>query len=396
MSRPKRVLFFAEAVTLAHVARPIALAQRLDGSAYECTIACDMRYQRFLQDGPWTHAPLRSIESERFLRALAKGRPVYDLDTLRGYVRQDLELIERFEPDLVVGDFRLSLSVSARLARVPYVTISNAYWSPYYARPDFPMPVLPMTSVLPLRVAAAMFRLASPMAMRSHCAPLNHLRAENGLPSLGTNLRRIYTDADLTLYADAPELFELRNTPANHRLVSPLLWEPNLPQLAWWHELRGDRPIVYVTLGSSGPKRALARVLDALASLPLQVIASSAGETLEPTRWPNAFIAPYLPGLAAAARSAVVICNGGSLTAYQALMSGVPVLGIANNMDQFMNMQALEAAGVGRIFRGDRLDGEQLRAAVVAAINGQIIGARAQGLKLAECCASSLFSALNL
>ena len=177
MSGPKRVLFFAEAVTLAHVARPIALAQQLDRGAYECTIACDSRYERFLQGGAWRHVPLRSIDSERFLRSLAQGSPVYDIETLRGYVHQDLELIERFEPDFVVGDFRLSLSVSARLARVPYVTISNAYWSPYYVRPGFPLPVLPMTKLLPLAVAKTLFRIASPLAMPAHCAPLNRLRA---------------------------------------------------------------------------------------------------------------------------------------------------------------------------------------------------------------------------
>ena len=281
------------------------------------------------------------------------------------------------------------------------LTISNAYWSPYYVRPGFPLPVLPMTKLLPLAVAKTLFRIASPLAMPAHCAPLNRLRAENGLPSLGPNLRRVYTDADLTLYADAPELFELAAAPDNHRLIGAVTWEPASPPPAWWHELSRDSPIVYVSLGSSGPKAMLGRVLDALAPLPVQVIASSAGAPIESTRWPNAQLAPYLPGRAAAAHSALVICNGGSLTAYQALLSGVPVFGIANNMDQFMNMQALEAAGVGRLFRGDRLDAERLRAAVLGVTNGlgvtsgHALGARARGLKPTECCTSNLFRPLN-
>ena len=360
MSRPKRVLFFAEAVTLAHVARPIALAQGLDSTAFECSIACNSRYERFLQGGPWTHVPLHSIESERFLHSLAKGSPVYDIETLRGYVREDLALIERVNPDVVVGDFRLSLSVSARLARVPYVAISNAYWSPYYARRVLPMPVLPMTKMLPLPFAGAIFRWFSPYVMRSHSSALNRLRIENGLISLGPDLRSTYTDADLTLYADDPELFALYGAPNNHRFLGPVVWEPKMPKPPWWDSLPSDRAIVYVTLGSSGPKRLLGEVLQALADLPIFMIASSAGQNIDGLDQPNALVAPYLPGTAAAARSALVICNGGSLTSYQALSAGVPVLGIATNMDQFLNMEAITRLGAGYVLRSDRNIGRNL------------------------------------
>jgi UDP:flavonoid glycosyltransferase YjiC (YdhE family) len=68
----------------------------------------------------------------------------------------------------------------------------------------------------------------------------------------------------------------------------------------------------------------------------------------------NVFTANYLPGEAAAARAQLVICNGGSPTSQQALAAGVPVLGIASNLDQFLNMQAIEARGSGLCLRADR------------------------------------------
>ena len=70
----------------------------------------------------------------------------------------------------------------------------------------------------------------------------------------------------------------------------------------------------------------------------------------------NVFMADYLPGTEAAARAQLVVCNGGSLTCQQALAAGVPILGIASNMDQFLNMNALDKAGAGRLLRADRLD----------------------------------------
>ncbi|MDD5328894.1 MAG: glycosyltransferase, partial [Sulfuricella sp.] len=53
-------------------------------------------------------------------------------------------------------------------------------------------------------------------------------------------------------------------------------------------------------------------------------------------------------------RAQLVICNGGSPTSQQALAAGVPVLGIAGNLDQFLNMQAVEARGAGLCLRADR------------------------------------------
>src|SRR5689334_22464346 len=159
MTSFKRVLFFAEAVTLAHVARPIALAKGLDPDCYEVIMACHERYQRFTECEPWQTLPLHSIPSQQFLRALAEGSPVYDLQTLRDYVQDDVNLIERVKPDLIVGDFRLSLSVSARLVGIPYISITNAYWSPYYAGNKYPLPVLPLTRIMPLPTAEMLFRL---------------------------------------------------------------------------------------------------------------------------------------------------------------------------------------------------------------------------------------------
>src|SRR5262245_25100230 len=129
-ARRKRILFVAEAVTLAHVARPVYLARGLDAARYDVHLACDGRYDRLLGELPFARHPLHSISGEQFLRALDQGSPLYDAATLDAYVQEDVALLKALAPDVVVGDFRLSLAVSARLTNTPYATISNAYWSP--------------------------------------------------------------------------------------------------------------------------------------------------------------------------------------------------------------------------------------------------------------------------
>lgn len=364
MVNRKRILFFAEAVTLAHVARPLVLAAAASDAGYETAIACDQRYEKFVTGGAWSSLPLHSISSERFLGALAKGKPFYDEQTLRGYVEEDRALIESVKPDLVVGDFRLSLSVSARLLGVPYAAISNAYWSPHVIDRTLPLPVLPFTKTLPLPLAGMLFDVVSPFVSRLFCRPLNQVRRAYGLPGLKADLRVAYTDADYVLYADPPGMFATEPLPDNHRHIGPILWAPPVPQPEWWGRLDKAKPVVYLTLGSSGPPELLAAVLEAMAPLAVTVIASTAGAKVSMPSTTNVYVADYLPGMEAAARASLVICNGGSPTAQQALAAGVPVLGIANNMDQFLNMAAVVRAGAGLLLRGDRASGSAVREAV--------------------------------
>lgn len=360
-AKPKRkVLIVAEAVTLAHVARPLALAAALDPAHYDVTLACDKTCHWLLAGNSLRVRPIHSISSTEFLRSLARGSPVYDTKTLRSYVREDLELISQVAADLIVGDFRLSLSVSARLAGTPYVALSNAYWSPY-SRPNYVVPSLPMTRFLPIRMAAGLFAGVRPLAFALHTVPLNAVRKEFGLPSLGWDLRRTYTDADLVLYADIPEMFPLSGPAASHQYLGPVIWSPPTPRPNWWDDVADDRPLIYASLGSSGQARLLPGVLQALADLPVRALVATAGVELHGTPPPNVHLADYLPGDEAARRASLVICNGGSPTCHQALIAGVPVIGIAGNLDQFLNMNGVLGIGAGEAMRADRFDAQQLR-----------------------------------
>jgi len=359
----KRILFVSEAVTLAHVARPLALSGALDDSGFQLDFACNPDYHWLLKDFRGDVHGLDSIKSTDFLNALSQGRPLYDVDTLERYVADDLALLERIKPDLVVGDFRLSLSVSARLAHVPYLTISNAYWSPY-VRQHYPLPENPLVQWFGLTIAQGLFNVVRPLVFAQHTLPLNRVRKRHGLPLLGFNLNRVYTDADHVLYADVPEMFTMQGLPDNHHFLGPILWSPPVPKPGWWQRIPLNRPVLYVTLGSSGQARLLPLVLEALAILPVTVLMAGSGQQL-PTALPdNILAADYLPGMEAAKLAKLVICNGGSPTSHQALAAGVPVLGLPRNLDQFLNMQAVVASEAGCVLRADQADPASIRLAV--------------------------------
>ena len=380
MTRP-RILFLAEAVTLAHVARPVALARSLHPSDWEIRLASDSRYARAIGTLPFPSEPIWTISPERFRRAIETGRPIYDAQSLDRYVEEDLRFIESFRPDVVVGDFRVSLAISARKAGVPYVNVANAYWSPY-AKIRHLVPEITLTRVLPPRLAQPLFDLFRGAGYALHALPVNRIRRKYGLEPLPLDFRWNIVDADTTLYADIPEVIPTRPLPPTHRFVGPIPWSPSLPLPEWWPEVEiaaATRPLVYVNLGSSGIPGGLARVLEALRSLPVMVVAATAGRDEALPRISNALVADYLPGDACARLATVIVCNGGSPATYQALSEGKPAIGLAGNTDQFLHMAALEDAGFGILLRARGTTQDAILGAVSRALNDDRLacGARA-------------------
>jgi UDP:flavonoid glycosyltransferase YjiC (YdhE family) len=371
-----RVLFIAEGVTLAHIGRALRLASLLRQQGFEVELACDARYGRFLAHLDFPIQTVRSTTSETFLDALARGRPVFSQSTLAAYVRDDLRLIETAKPDAVVGDFRLSLSVSARLARIPYVNVTNAYWSPY-ARPRFRMPSLAVSHAFSAKIGDALFSLARPLAFAMHAMPMNRLRRAQGLPPLGWDVRRVYCDGDLTLYADVPELIPTFDAPPSHRYIGPVLWSPTAGLPSWWREATANEAPVYVSLGSSGQTKSLPMVVDALCALGRPIVVATAGLSISLPKRDRVWVADFIPGEIIAAKACAVVCNGGSATTHQALAHGVPVVGLASNLDQQLNMDYIERFGAGIRVHSDRVDATAVREATRRVTEHNGFGARA-------------------
>jgi UDP:flavonoid glycosyltransferase YjiC (YdhE family) len=352
MSRPK-ILIVAEAVTLAHVVRLVTLATHSHGKGWDVVLATDSRYAQLVGQVPFPTTEIYTMPAAQFQRSITRGSPIFDFETLDRYVGDDLALLKRTCPQLVVGDFRISLAVSARLAQVPYVNLTNAYWNPL-AQIRQIVPEFDWVQWVGVPTAQFLFCRAQRLGYAQHVVPVNRVRRKYGLPSVGSDFRAALMDGDLTCFADLPEIIPTAPLPRNQSFIGPVCWSPAVSLPAWWGELcdrRGQRPLVYVTLGSSGPSDVLQKVLDGRANLPVDVIASTAGRS-KPLRVPtNSRVASLLPGDRACETADLVICNGGSPATYQALMHGKPVIGLATNMDQFLNMGAVEDAGCGRLVR---------------------------------------------
>lgn len=356
MTAKTKILLVAENVTLAQVVRLKVLGESLPPDEYEVHFACSSFDPMIFGAAPGAGAPeppsfvrheLFTLPRSEVFRALKGGRRLYELKTLTRYVEDELKLIDQIEPRLIVGDFRLSLSVSAELRGVPWATLINAYWSPYALRDPIPVPDHPIIRFLGESMTERYFPQAIPRVFSHFAAPVNQLRKRNKLPEIGS-LLSVLTHADYTLYPDDPALLPLAHAPSSHRFLGPVQWSPDVPLPELPDETRGDdaRPLIYVTLGSSGEVEVLPLVIQALAELPVQALVATAGRGTLPPLPPNVRAAEFVPGARVAELARVVVSNGGSTTGYQALAAGKPILGLPSNLDQYLTMQALVSAGV--------------------------------------------------
>jgi len=350
---PRKVLFVAEAVTLAHVVRLVTLATALHHRGWQVTLATDSRYASVVGPLPFPTVDLFTMPAVQFQRAISRGSPIFDFETLDRYVRDDLALLERVQPDVVVGDFRISLAVSARVAGVRYINLTNAYWSPL-AQIDHIVPEFYWVRWTGTRVGQVLFDAFRRTGYARHVLPVNRVRRKYGLPPIGGDFRDALMDGDVTLFADLPQIIPTDPLPAHQHFIGPVPWSPPVPLPSWWDQFQGSRhkrPVIYVTLGSSGPPDVLQRVLDGLANADVDVIASTAGRARLRQVPANARVADLLPGDQVCEVADLVICNGGSPGTYQALSHGKPVIGLVTNLDQFLNMAAVQRAGCGLLLR---------------------------------------------
>ena len=367
---------FAEGATLAHVVRPLALARGLDARLFDVTFCRPAAFGWLTKGSELSLRDLPVQPSSVFVRRLSTGRPLYSYNTLTRYVEDDLALIDSVRPDVVVGDFRLSLSVSARLRSLSYVAICDAYWSPERKLAPV-LPVLSFTPYVPLSIAEWLFRKFSGLVFKIHSTPMERLRAKFGLPGFEFDIRRCYSDADVRLFANFSSLFPEIQASPKALFIGPITWFPEVDFSAGF--IDNEDSLIYVTMGSSGDARLLDQLIPVLEEFGLPVYVSTAGKPYK-SRSRTVKVFDFLPGNLVCEKARLVVCNGGSPTTSQALANGVPVLGIAQNMDQFLNMQAIESFGAGVLLRADRVNFGSLRRAIALLLRNHSFKERAEEL----------------
>lgn len=344
----KKVVFICNNVTLAHPVRTILLASSLDRSLYDVVVYMNDAYQNLRPICLAPVKPISSMEPAVFLDRLGRLAPVFDCGTVENFIHDECKILEEERPDLVVGDFRVTLQISARKYRVPYLNITNAVWS---SDSDVPYIVPRVKSLqwVPGLIPNFLVNTLPKLFFNPSIEPINSARKMHGLPALGSSIKAMYADADYSAYCDLPLFFDGYYQPFRRRFIGPVVWGIDAPIPDLGDIQTNGKYTIYINLGSSGNKNVLRSLCCELLKDDINLIVATGGsdDLNDMKDQPGFYTALYLPSDKMSKISDVTICNGGAPSAVTALLNGSYCIGLCTNMDQCMNMEAIRRRGYG-------------------------------------------------
>lgn len=330
-----RFLLLPSNHTLSHLAKCLALRERLLAAGHEVHLAASAARSAFLRRLRVPHHLLPDLcEADGGSSpSFAWFRPA----RFEASVRAELELIHRLHPDRVLGVFRFTAAVSARLAGVPCDSLVCGCVTPACGEVLGFSPGEPGEQAQ--ADALAFFRRAS----ASRIGPALH---RLGAAPVGDAWELVL--GERTFLWDTPEFQPLRPL-AGLVHVGPVSfagWPVDPFALERLAAL--PPPLAVVCFGTGDSHAAVAARLTAvLLSMGFSVARASGGAGKVPDEGPRVASFEFLPMPEALARAALVACHGGQGIAFEALGQRVPVAVVPFQPEQAQNGRCLERLGCG-------------------------------------------------
>ncbi len=348
-----RVLVFAFDF-LSHYLRCLQLAERCHGEV-EFIFGHSRRYERWLTEAAVPTFAFDDTDAELILEYSTR----FDFSwmnepELERVFKQQIEIIERYQPDVVLGDASMTLNMAAEYCGVPCVKLVNGYMSKYYAQ-HRPLPrIHPLHSLfqyLPARIQQAATWIGERAVMWWTHRAFARLRKTYSLKRKYSFLDEL--EGQTTLICDLPELFPQKDLPSSVHPVGPLFYHKVDADPLQRAEAQGllspTKKNILVSLGSTGDIEHFQWLCDQRFS-DFRVIVS--GRNAEQLKAPHCVARSFINHNVLLAEVDLMVCHGGNGTIYQALSYGVPVLACTNFFEQEYNMQRVTALGLGEDVAG--------------------------------------------
>lgn len=341
---------------LGHLHPMVPLARALGEAGHEVRVACSDRFSKYVSGagltpvvvGPdWVEEEAEAIHAG-FMTGVEAQLIGFTEVPKKGLVTDLLALAAEWKPDVVVHDHsELGGWIAAELLGVPSVPFAMT------------VRILEAT-VLELTIAEQVGGL------------LRHF----GLPELDE------VRPDRWLYLDSiPPSFCAALVPPSetvHSLRYSTDDRTGSETLPGWFESLGDRPVVYVTLGTIFNRLpgALKKLAHGASALDVDVVLTT-GRNFDPAvlgPLPERVRAePYLPQAEVLPRCDAVVCHGGFNTVFGALSEAKPVVITPFSADQPLNAFLCDASGLGVACTTGQPEGSMFPLATPAALRAEDI-----------------------
>ncbi len=369
----KTIIIFSEVLTLAHFMRPLTLALELQkNSNYKIIFAVsDIPHglEHLISNLNVVYLK-KSITTEQFLQAVSNGTHPFTVEILEEKIKEDLELIKKCNPDLLIGDMRLSLHVSSQILKKCYINLSNSQWDSSTSYKNI-VPDLPITRILGTSIGSLLIKLMHKKIMMKLALPFNIIAKKYNVKEYGS-YNEVISSGDYVFYFDPKNLnltHKYNNDFSdfnNYKKIEVGAFDYSLKSIGNSNapfKINNEKnysKVILISLGSSGPNHLLPKIISSVSQLKnVHIILVTAGAKVNlkkiNTDLSNVTIQveKYVPYNEVLQKVDLVISNGGSSTTYPALLNGVPVLSIPMNYDQHLFTNSISHWNVGISIRSD-------------------------------------------
>ena len=340
--------------TISHISRPLLIAKELRNRGQEVIFAGESPKIKFIVQEGFKVLPLYEPDPDLLYGNIRRGKLKFVSNAeVERMIEADIALFREVKPDIVLTDGRFTAPISTHIAGLPHVAIVNVSSTEYRA-----FPYIPFFEWIPqwlIKRDTSLWNMIDVTNLKLEMLVFDNVMNIFKKLSKKYNLKKpitatnCLTGKDMTLLADIPEYFPTRNLPSNYHYIGPLTWKSNLPNPSWWPPEKNNKPLIYITMGTTGVKDFFQIIYDVIKKSDLKAVITTGGQIQNLSNIQDKLIIEdYVDGDLMMEACEMVVCHGGNGTIYQALQHGKPIVGIPTIQDQKFNMRRVEALDVGR------------------------------------------------
>ncbi len=341
--KQKTFLFFATEVGLAHISRTLSIAEILHKRGHKTIFALPKRRWFIFKN---TSVKFVDVMPYIDYESIDIIKVVKNKLLLRKIIQSELRLIQKYKPDIVFVDTRITALCAATIDNRNVVMFGGSNSVPGFSYiPNNALPWL-------------IYKLTKPFSYHFirliHLGFFKHCMAITKECNSSISVENLIYNPTYII----PEIegyFPIMKTPAKYFFVNPPSWNGfTLESPFWLKNIHPNGKTIYLTFGGTGfDGQKLINLADQLISEGYRVIVSTGNlinKKLFPSR-KNLFVSTFLPGKEISKRVDIVICHGGYGTLMETIQAGKPFISIPFNPDQMTQSNRLAELKAGLVLQ---------------------------------------------
>lgn len=348
-----RTLIFAVAgYNLAETGRMLEIAKACKSKFNIIFFSYGGQYEHFIQEAGFE---LKKMEPRLTKKKLDRLKVVLSGETLNtvGYLTKkelslripnEIRYFKEVKPAAVLTGWCLSVTISTRAAKVPFVnclhstSITEYYEAGLQTWPDR----LDYALLHRLFGKEKLQKWFNKRILHAKWVlkPYNKIAKQYGLKEFNHFIELI--EGDYTLLADIPEWVNLPKIRSNLHYIGPLPFKCDMEIPREVAEMQQDKPIIYFAMGSSGKPKIIKEIIEGFEGKPCYVIAPVKAhiKDLDVKIPSNVLVTGFLPAHKVNPMADISIIHGGQNTVMQACLAGTPIVGVGMHPEQQANLDA--------------------------------------------------------